>query len=243
MTYTANPKANNAILSILLEAKLGGAGKVTRTALIKYLYLLDFWMAEETGGNTFTNAEWRFHHFGPYSDTLATNLDWLSTQPSVEKEDISGKGKDYFLYSLGEWAKAQTFEALGLPIDVRLKLTEAIKRYAGDLSGLLDFVYFKTAPMQGATPGSVLSFAELHKLNFKVDIKPIKIPINDAAKIDRIKTLLVRIGKQWEEGQKAPAMTPPPIRDAFFTQVVEDEGLAGIEGNCKAALTFHGENG
>lgn len=243
MAYAANPQAKNAILSILLEAKEGGVWKITRTALIKYLYLLDFWMAEESGGGTFTGAEWRFHHFGPYSDALAADLDWLSTQPSVEKEDISGKGKDYFLYSLGEWAKAQTFEALGLPIDVRLKLTEAIKHYAGDLSGLLDFVYFRTTPMQGATPGSVLSFTGLRKLNFKADIKPVKVPVNDAAKIDRIKTLLKKIGGQWEEGHKIPAMTHPPIRDAIFAQVMEDEGLAGIEGNWNAALSFYGDNG
>lgn len=243
MAHTANPQAKNAILSILLEAKQGGVGKITRTALIKYLYLLDFWMAEATGGNTFTGVEWRFHHFGPYSNALAADLDWLSTQPSVEKEDISGKDKDYFLYSIGEWAKAQTFEALGLPIDVRLNLIEAIKRYAGDLSGLLDFVYFKTAPMQGATPGAVLSFAGFRKLNFKTDIKTIKVPVNDAAKIDRIKILLAKIGGQWEEGHKAPAMTHPPIRDALFAQVAEDEGLIGIDGNWSAALTFHGEKG
>lgn len=241
MAYTASPKVKNAILSILLEAKQGGMGKVTRTALIKYLYLLDFWMAEEAEGNTFTGAEWRFHHFGPYSNALAADLDWLSTQPSVEKEDVIGKDKDYFLYSLGEWAKAQTFEVLGLPIDVRLRLTEAMKRYSGDLNGLLNFIYFKTAPMQGATPGSILSFAGLRKLNFKADIKPVRVPISDVAKINRIKTLLAKIGEQWEERHKAPAMTHPPIRDALFAQVAEDEGLTGVEGNWKAALTFYEE--
>jgi hypothetical protein len=242
MAHNINPQAKNAILSILLESKQSGSGKVTRTALIKYVYLLDYWMAEETGGNTFTGVEWRFYHFGPYSDALAADLEWLSTQPSVEKEDFSGKDKDYSLYGLGEWAKAQTFEALGLPIDVRLRLTEAIKRYAVDLSGLLDFVYFKTTPMQGATPGTVLSFAGLRKLNFKADIKPVKVPIPNATKAARIKILLSKIGGQWEDARKAPVMAQPPIRDAVFAQTVEDEGLFGAESTYMAALSFHGEN-
>jgi len=109
--------------------------------------------------------------------------------------------------------------------------------------GWNDFVYFKTTPMQGATPGAVLSFAGLRKLNFKADIKPVKVPVNDAAKIDRIKTLLAKIGGQWEEGHKTPTMTHPPIRDALFAQVAEEEGLAGVEGNWRSTLTFHGENG
>lgn len=241
MAHTINPRAKDAILSILLEVKQAGIGKITRTALIKYLYLLDYWTAEETGGEIFTGTEWRFHHFGPYSDVLAADIDWLSTQPSVEKEESTGKSVDYFLYSLGEWAKAQTFESLGLPITVRLNLIEAIKHYSGDLNGLLGFVYFKTEPMQRAKPGDILSFAGLHKLNFKTDIKQIRVPVTDVAKIDRIKSLLAKIGDQWNEGHVAFTMTQPPLRDALFAGVSEDEGLDGIEGNYISRLTFYGE--
>jgi hypothetical protein len=242
MVSATNPKTKDAVLSILLEAKQCGVGKVTRTALVKYVYLMDFWTAEETRGTTFTGIEWRFHHFGPYSDTLAADLDLLSTQPSVSKEDISGKNNDYSLYSLGAWAKAPSFEALGLPSDVRLKLVQTLKQYASDLNALLHFIYFGTAPMQGAIPGSILSFAGSRKLNYKTDVKTISVPIADAKKAARIKLLLAKIGKQWEEEHTPNNIPNPPIRDALFLEAIEDDGLDDIQGNWKVELSFRPAN-
>jgi hypothetical protein len=238
MINATNPNTKIAILSILLEAKQCGIGKITRTALVKYVYLMDLWTAEETSGETFTGTEWRFHHFGPYSEALIMDLDWLSTQPSVNKEDVSGNNRDYSLYSLSEWAKAPTFEALGLVSDVRLKLIEAIKNYAGDLNSLLNFIYFRTTPMQGAIPGTVLSFSDAQKIKYKTDIKTVMVPINETKKIARIKFLLAQIGKQWEEGHRPRKIPNPPIRDALFKESESDDGLNDIDGNFRTSLSF-----
>jgi hypothetical protein len=35
--------------------------------LIKYTYLADLIFAEKHGGESYTCAPWRFHHFGPWS--------------------------------------------------------------------------------------------------------------------------------------------------------------------------------
>jgi hypothetical protein len=199
-------------------------------------------MAEETPGRTYTGIEWYFHHFGPYSSALIDDLDFLSTQPSVEKEDIKGKDKEYSLYGLGAWVNVKTLEELRLPPDVRLRLSDAIRKFSRDLSGLLDFVYFKTEPMQGVLPGSRLSFDDLHKVNYRADIKNVKVPISGAKKISRIQTLLLDIGRQWEDECKSQELKNPPIRDALFEQSVADEDLISAQGIHAAKLSFHGNN-
>lgn len=212
-----------AVESILLEAKNLGVGSLTRTALTKYLYLLDYWVAKENSGKTFIGAEWIFHHFGPYSEAIANDLDWLPTLPSINKVDVSKEGKDFSLYSLSEYAKGRTLESIGLTFDVRQNLALALKTFAHDLSGLLNFVYFETEPMEHAAPGDRLVFSNLQKSVFKTDIKPYKLPIKDRKKAEKIQALLLNIGNRWEEDHKPLILKNPPIRDAYYEQTFDEE--------------------
>lgn len=53
-----------------------GSG-LSKTFLIKFLYLADCLYAEENGGETFAQAEWEFLHFGPYSASLVGEVQAL----------------------------------------------------------------------------------------------------------------------------------------------------------------------
>lgn len=220
-----------AVLAILLEAKQAGVGKVMRTALIKYLYLLDLYMAEETQGTTWTGAAWRFSHFGPFAAALAEELDQLAAQSLIQEALGGGQTKDYVLYSVGEWSLAKTFEELGIPRDVRMRLAQAIRHFSNELSALLDMVYFHTEPMRAAVPGQVLSFQNARKINFKADIKPIKILVTDTKKAARIRELAKAIGTEYSQASKGiPPSFRPPIRDEHFalaTNGTEDEPITG----------------
>lgn len=242
MTPSVSSPGSTAILAILLEAKQAGVGKITRTALMKYLYLLDLYMAEETLGKTWTEAVWRFHHFGPYAQSLADEIDFLASRSNIQ--EISGGGgtsKDYTLYTIGEWSTAKSFEALGLPRDVRMHLGEDIRQFAQDLSGLLDMVYFRTEPMRGVMPGQALSFASAQKVNFKADIKPIPIPVSDPARAAKIQALAKKIGENYlKASQGFPGNHLPPIRDEHYAKAVAGNEDDRIEGEYSAELTFGG---
>ena len=242
MVQETKYKTADAITAILLEAKSVGVHKLTRTALTKYLYLLDYWIAKENGGKPFFDITWKFHHYGPYSEALALDLDWASSQPAINKVDVTKTDKEFTLYSLSEYAKNKTLEMLGVPIDVRHHLTQAIKAFAYDLIGLLNFVYFKTEPMEHVKPGDVISFDGLRKVNFKTDLQPIKIPVGDKDKAEQIKMLLSKIGGKWEDDHKPKFTQTQPIRDSFFAQTIHEDIDLVDNQEYKAYLTFNHNN-
>jgi len=217
----ASTQASQAILSILLEAKEAGVGKLTRTALVKFLYLLDLYTAEETGGKTWTEASWVFLHFGPYAQSLADEVDSLARRGILAELSGGGTAKDYTLYTLGEWSSAKSFEHIGLPRDVRMRLADDIRRLSGDLPALLDKIYFQTAPMECVRPNDALSFQSAKKVDYKTDVRPIPIPVTDPAKARKIKELLRKIGESYSESVKSSG-------EAFATRIL-DEHYVGFE--------------
>lgn len=230
---------SDAVVAILHEAKQAGVGKLTRTALTKYLYLLDYWMAKETNGKTYLGVDWKFYHFGPYSESIASHLDWAGAQASINKVDVSKQDKEFTLYSLSDYARPKTFEAIGLPKDVGMKLVQAIKAFAGDLTGLLNFVYFDTEPMDGAKPGNVLEFQNLSRTNFKKDVQTIKISIQNDQKAKRIQSLLSKIGDDWQKNQQSPLVKNPPVRDSIYAETQDEDLILSDGQEYTASLVFY----
>lgn len=228
--------------ALLYEAKLIGVRSFTRTALTKYLYLVDYWMAKENNGKTFIGVEWRFHHYGPYSEALASDIDFLPTLPFINKVDVSREDKDFTLYSLGEYSRNKTLEAVGITSNVKDRLLQAVKAFAGDLNGLLNFVYFETEPMIGISPGDVLSFENLRKQNFKQDIKLIKVQIDSVEKAARIKALVSKIGEKWQESQNGKPLKTLPIRDAHYLETLEPETIINDGNSHYGNLKFSKEH-
>lgn len=152
----------SSLLAILSSARHAGINKLTRTELIKYLYLVDVYVAEETSGTKWTDVEWQFLHFGPFSAAVASSLDSLVAKSFIIESTVSGTNRDGNLYSIPVW-KALSEESFGFPRGATLKLQQAIRKFSGDLARLLNYVYFRTEPMSAARPGETLDFSMCRK--------------------------------------------------------------------------------
>lgn len=154
------------ILAIVQEAHNSGISSLLRTALIKYLYLLDVYVAEEQQGKTQSLWEWQFLHYGPFSVNAVKDIEALTLAKKISETrstSLQGNDKDFVLYNIADYQRPHGLPELGISGSVRLKIQSDMKRYGQDLTKLLDYVYFKTSPMHDANPGEVLNFSECIK--------------------------------------------------------------------------------
>lgn len=183
---------SKAILAILDIAKNVDLPSLTTTQLVKYLYLLDYHYAQRNEGKTFTNIEWRFLHFGPYSSAISSQLDLLVGKSFIESKPIQSNTSDGVLYSLSDWKQIETLEKLGVARDVVLELIQHIKNFKTDLNKLLHYVYFSTEPMEEAKPNDILTFEKCVKIPFK-SLKQIQMNKLNAGTIKDAKSKLAEI--------------------------------------------------
>src|SRR5438132_7701621 len=112
MNEQPNQITEEALLAILREVRDAGLPPVTRTALVKYLYLLDYTSAQESGGARWTPVRWRFLHFGPFDGAVADSIDGLVRLGAIEEQRSSSTKKDYCLYKLAAWKQAKSLSDL-----------------------------------------------------------------------------------------------------------------------------------
>ena len=127
--------------------------------LVKYVYLGDLAYAQRNNGETFTGIEWKFHNFGPWSNTvherIAPALQAIGADKRTFESDYDEKS-DWFRWSLRSDDLLTTKER-SLPAAVTIQLRPVIRKFGKDTSSLLNHVY-RTAPMLEAAPGEVLDF-------------------------------------------------------------------------------------
>lgn len=174
-----NPKLANTILAVLKLAQDQSVDGILKTSLVKYVYLVDVFYAEiQSGEKIWTDLPWSFYHFGPYAQPIQDCVDDLVKQGKlvdrVYGDDEALDEKECHIYSLPDYGKPQSLKELGLQGYVPLRLGTAIKKFAWDLPGLLNYVYFDTTPMQTAKPGDTLDFSECRKFDL-VNVKPIQL--------------------------------------------------------------------
>lgn len=156
------------ILAIIQEARNSGVAPLLKTALVKYLYLLDVYVAEERQEKTQTFWEWQFLHYGPFSVYAIKDIETLTLQKKISETHAASSpenDKDFVLYNIADYQKTPSLVDLGIPGSAQIKIQGDMKRYGRDLTKLLDYVYFKTDPMRNAKPGELLNFAACIKKN------------------------------------------------------------------------------
>jgi hypothetical protein len=152
---------------------------VTRT--VKLLYLADIEWRKRHHGQPLANLTWKFLHFGPYAAELAEPLGG----PDMEIIELQG-GKEArrFAFTDDELKERQ------VPEEVTSIFAKLIGRWGdADLNMLLDYVYFDTEPMEGATRGDLLDFATL------VPTQPSPIPKFDSIKLGEIRSRIQKRAK------------------------------------------------
>lgn len=129
--------------------------------LLKYAYLADLAHAARQAGNPYCGVEWRFHHFGPWSqeafDAIGPALHGIAAR---EDRHTSRYESDVVRYGLDRH-EAEAIAGRGdqnLPPAVSHAITRAVREHGSDTADLLRHVYL-TPPMLSARPGDRLDFS------------------------------------------------------------------------------------
>lgn len=133
-------------------------GYITKTKLLKLLYLFDveFYRVH---GRTFTGFQWKYFHLGPWTREFDPLLEVLVatgslTEQSVERADFDAK----FLVSSEPGNLRKPFDNYK---------DEAILKSVLDIWGpsptseILDYVYFRTEPMEHGIRNENLDFSRV----------------------------------------------------------------------------------
>ena len=115
-------------------------GHITKTQLVKFLYLADLYSVKWTG-KQLTELDWYFYNHGPWHEDIDMALECMNSQEICQESE----GQVKFI-KLG--AEAGKTEDLKLPKSLMLMLDNIRREWAGSdkLDQLLDYVY-NTAPM------------------------------------------------------------------------------------------------
>jgi hypothetical protein len=137
-------------IALILYSRCLEAGKwPDRIEFTKYLYLLD-WAATKLTGAPATEIQWKFYHYGPWSEDLIPVMALTQDHFRLGWVDYSPEDRDV------PW-----FDAIPDKLDLNLEsiirkiLTAFAKR---DVSVLVDFCYRLTEPMRHAKRGALLDF-------------------------------------------------------------------------------------
>ncbi|WP_375478025.1 type II toxin-antitoxin system antitoxin SocA domain-containing protein [uncultured Nostoc sp.] len=117
-------------------------GYITKTQLIKFLYLADLYSVKWTA-KQLTHLDWRYYYYGPWNEHIDNTLN------QMDGKEISQESQgDTILIKLG--AQAGNVDDLELPVSLTLVLDNIRREWAGagqdKLTQLLEYVY-NTAPM------------------------------------------------------------------------------------------------
>jgi hypothetical protein len=210
--------------------------KLTTLRLVKFLYLADLYNARVTQGKTLTEWPWAFVYFGPWCKQANEAIEAADKAGIIRSERHSSMyddEKDYRLFSINEIDKEPKVTD-ALPTYVWSKLQWAIRKWADDSYGLLDYVYFETEPMIEAKPGAVLDFSQsrMPEVPKKIDMK--KIP---KAKMEEAKKALARLGEKYKNGlsSRPPQGPTDTVFREFVSKLDEEDLETGLEGTADSA--------
>lgn len=133
-------------------------GYVTKTKLLKLLYLFDveFYRAHEV---TFTGFQWKFFHLGPWTsefDPLLAEL--VDDEDIVETKSVKPDYETKF-YKASE---PSDFNRLFDKYSDQAILRTILDAWAESTTGeILDYVYFRTEPMEHGVRNQPLDFTRI----------------------------------------------------------------------------------
>ena len=225
------------IQAILREAREQGAAPMLRTTLVKFLYLVDVYAAEESHGMPASDIEWRFLHFGPFSTQVTNALDELSARQVIfaDQRQAASGDKEFVLYNLSGHQRAGDLRQIGISGHIQTRLQADMRRYARDLPRLLNYVYFRTTPMIDARPGDVLDFSNCKKL-MPEDVKPVEM---NRLRPKAIKQARNKLRNMIEARKSQATVDHGPYDDVYFSalSMLDGEPMeVGLAGRAKLKL-------
>ena len=210
--------------------------------LIKYVYLADLFFAEKNEGQTYTGVPWRFYHYGPWAEIVWERLEPAAYVIGVIPWVVESTyyENDIKRFRADQDVKAETFEA-SLPIDLALRLRNAIKEYRYFTPDLLHSVY-ATKPMLNAAPGDPLDFSSV----VPEELPPIEPDQKELTKSQRerlagLRQHLAAKKSKPKSKRRVPPPTSPNYDEAFYEALGVTEDAEGLPSDSKGELTFSPE--
>jgi len=222
------------------------ARKLGPIHFLKYAYLGDLAYAERHEGEIFSGVEWRFYHFGPWSQPAFDELpDALERADAVIYTVQSRYENDFVRYGLDHHQAERLIRQTehDLPFPVSNAIAQAVHEHGSDTASLLRAVYL-TWPMLSARPGQVLSFRRYIEPTSAAPAETLsEQPVTRISKGER-KTLIANARSEMARRLARPspriAPDPPPRYDEVF-----HEGTAFLDklageppGTVEGELTF-----
>jgi hypothetical protein len=143
-----------AIVSYVTER----GGYITKTKLLKLLYLFDveFYRAH---GKTFTGFQWKYFHLGPWTREFDPLLEGLVAKGSITEQLVEKPDFDAKFLRPNESANLKA--TFGNYKD-ELVLTNLLDLWGqSPTSEILDYVYFRTEPMEHGIRNEPLDFSRV----------------------------------------------------------------------------------
>ncbi|MEA5514069.1 type II toxin-antitoxin system antitoxin SocA domain-containing protein [Nodularia sp. UHCC 0506] len=115
-------------------------GYITKTQLIKFLYLADLYSIKWTG-KQLTDLDWRYYQFGPWNEGIDTALNQMNGKEIIQESQYNAT----YIKPVNQAAQV---DDLQIPLSIKFVLDNIRREWAGadKLDQLLDYVY-DTAPM------------------------------------------------------------------------------------------------
>ena len=221
-----------------IAARASERGKLlTKTRLVKFLYLLDLYWAQSEK-TTFTGWPWAFVHYGPYCRESTDAIDRAETSGYLSAREFESKyrDEDYRLYGPGNRIDGDYRNAIRglLPIYVSSHLFQAVNKWCDDTFELLDYVYFRTGPMEHAVPGDVLSFDDEEKIDYR-QFEAVKMQPLSKTKRSKLRDAIGRIRDELAVAHERPAIYDREYFD-FVSTFEDEETPIGLSGEARISF-------
>jgi hypothetical protein len=205
-------------LAVASEAEDYNERELGPIHLLKYVYLADLAYAQD-GVGSFTEAVWRFHHFGPWSVEIHGRI-----APAVQAIHANErrfpsrfKEEDAVRWRVQDPNLAEKLESR-LPWSVARAVKQAVHKYHNDTTALLHDVY-RTGPMLKAAPEEILDLSP----------PPAEAPLEEVQEMaplpvlskNKIKKLQALVKKRLEENRQTRTLVAPdpaPRYDEVFAR-------------------------
>lgn len=207
---------------------------LTRTRLVKFLYLVDvYWAQELRGEGTATGWPWRFIHFGPWCQDASDAINTAAQYGFIAARDFEGRrgDVDVQLFQAGPSANDSDVSAgmRRLPSYVSMRIGGDLSSFCANTSALLDYVYFHTGPMASANPSDTLDFSEERKPDVSA-LRPLAMKPLSKSKLLKARQAVQELASK---GERQVARHEGPFDEhyvSFLDRFSEAETPIGISG-------------
>jgi hypothetical protein len=188
-------------------------GYVTKTKLLKILYLFDI-EYYRTNRRTFTGFDWKFFHLGPWTpeyDPLISDL--VVNGVLLEQQSLRSEYDTKFFRS----AEPHDFSGVFSKFSDQAILLHVLNTWSESSTGeILDFVYFRTEPMEHGIRNERLDFSAVLE-----QLPPKYVRTASGATSKDIKKLRDRLSERMQAIAKAKSFkfTPPNYDEQFFSEM------------------------